>query len=378
MKLSEFILQNREPILKEWEVFARSCKPASGAMDVEALRDHANGMLSVIAEDLATPQSSHEQSEKSKGRADDPNPAEDTPAEEHGAVRAESGFSVEQMVAEFRALRASVVRLWTEEKGELRPADVAELTRFNEAIDQALAESVTEYTRNLDHAKEIFLAILGHDLRTPLGAIYTSASFLVETQHLQEPTLTLTTRIASSASRTVGLVGDLLDFTRARLGGGIPIKRQSLAIGKLVHEVVNEICAAHPDREFDVETRREGDGEWDRERLSQALSNLISNAVQHGDASAPIHVEVVGGDQDVTVSIHNRGTPIPKNRLDGIFNPMKPRDKITEPTAGGAQGSLGLGLYIAHQIVQSHKGSLEVVSTSEHGTTFTVCLPRHG
>jgi signal transduction histidine kinase len=378
MELSEFILANREPVLKEWEAFARSCKPASRTMDIEALRDHANEMLSAIAADLATSQSSKEQSEKSKGHENDSAPAEETAAEEHGGGRAESGFSVEQMVAEFRALRASVIRLWTEEKGELRPADIVDLTRFNEAIDQALAESVTRYNRNLDQAKEIFLAILGHDLRTPLGAIYTSARFLVDTQHLEEPALTLTTRIARSANRTIGMVGDLLDFTRARLGGGIPIDRQPLPIGKLVHEVVDEICVAHPDRKFEVETRREGDGEWDRGRLSQALSNLISNAAQHGDKTAAIHVEVVGGDRDIRISIHNQGTPIPKDRLDGIFNPMKPRNKIVEPAMGGPQGSLGLGLYIAQQIVQAHKGSIEVVSTAELGTKFTVCLPRHG
>jgi signal transduction histidine kinase len=377
MKLSEFILANREPILEEWETFARSCKPASSVMDVEALRDHANEMLSVIARDLATPQNSEEQSEKSKGRAKDIDPALDTAAEEHGAVRAESGFTVEQMVAEFRALRASVIRLWKEETGALREADFEDLVRFNEAIDQALAESVTKYHRNLDQAKEVFLAILGHDLRTPLGAIYTSASFLVESQDLQEPALTLTTRIARSANRTVGMVGDLLDFTRARLGGGIPINRQPLPIGRLVHEVVDEVCTLHPERKFEVETRREVNGEWDRERLSQALSNLVSNAVQHGDPTAAIHVELVGGEGDVRISIHNRGKPISRDRLNGIFNPMKPRDRIIEPTTGGPQGSLGLGLFIAQQIVQAHKGSIEVTSTAEHGTTFTVCLPLH-
>lgn len=378
MKLSEFLVTNREPIMEEWVSFARSCTPASGGMDLEALRDHASEMLSAIAKDLRTTQSSKEQSDKSKGRADDEDPGSNTAAEEHGAVRAESGFSVEQMVAEFRALRASVLRLWTEEKGELRSDDIEDLTRFHEAIDQALAESVTRYSQNLDQAKEVFLAILGHDLRTPLGAIYTSANFVVESLDLPEPALSLVARIARSASRTVTMVGDLLDFTRARLGGGIPIERKPMAIGKLVHEVVDEICAANPERKFEVETRREGDGEWDRERLAQALSNLVSNAVQHGDASTAIHVEVVGGDTDVRISIQNRGTPIPQDRLDGIFNPFKPRDKIIEPAAAGPQGSLGLGLYIAQEIVQAHEGTIEVVSTAAHGTTFTVCLPRHG
>jgi signal transduction histidine kinase len=284
------------------------------------------------------------------------------------------------MVAEFRALRASVIRLWTRQQGgELRAADVEDLTRFNESIDQALAESVARYNEDLSHAKEVFIAILGHDLRTPLGAIYTSASFLVETQALQEPALTLTSRIARSASRTVRMVGDLLDFTRARLGGGIPIERAPMSIGKMVHDVVDEIAAANPRRRFEVETRREGNGEWDCERLTQALSNLIGNAVQHGDDGTLVCVEVEGDADDVRISIHNRGKPIPKDRLNGIFNPMKPRDRVVvEPAAGGPQGSLGLGLYIAQQIVQAHHGSIEVASDAEHGTTVTVSLPRHG
>jgi signal transduction histidine kinase len=377
MQLSEFILANREPILTEWEAFARSCKPASGAMDIEALRDHANEMLTAIAKDLATPQNPDEQSEKSKGNADDADSESQTAAEEHGAGRALSGFTVDQMVAEFRALRASVIRLWTR-GGELGSADIEDLTRFNESIDQALAESVARYNQNLDQAKEVFLAILGHDLRTPLGAIYTSATFLVETQELQEPALTLTTRIARSASRTVAMVGDLLDFTRARLGGGIPIERAPMSIGKMVHDVVDEIAAANPKRRFEVETRREGNGEWDCERLTQALSNLIGNAVQHGDEGSLICVEVEGSDDAVQISIHNRGKPIPKDRLNGIFNSMKPRNKVVEPAAGGPQGSLGLGLYIAQQIVQAHQGSIEVESSAQHGTTFTVSLPRHG
>src|SRR5512140_1776754 len=171
MRLSDFILANREPILAEWQTFALSCAPASGSMDVAALRDHADAMLLVMAADLATPQGRLEQSEKSKGHALADDPQAVTAAEQHGAGRAESGFTVEQMVAEYRALRASVIRLWTRE-GELGRADIEDLTRFNEAIDQALAESVTRYDHDVEQSKELFLAMLGHDLRTPLGAIY--------------------------------------------------------------------------------------------------------------------------------------------------------------------------------------------------------------
>jgi signal transduction histidine kinase len=378
-RLSAFILANREPILAEWEAFARTCTPASAPMDIVALRDHANEMLTVIAADLDTPQGGAAQAAKSKGKAPDDDDGEPTAAEEHGAGRAESGFTIEQMVSEYRALRASVIRLWSKARGELGPGDLVDLTRFNEAIDQSLAESVTRYTQELDDSKEMFLAILGHDLRTPLGAILTSAEFMLETQALQEPSLTLTSRIASSSTRMVHMVGALLDFTRSRLGGGIPIERAPMNMGKVVHDVVDEISAAHPARTIGVDARGEQEGEWDGARISQALTNLVVNALEHGAKAAEVTVETCGDDdREITIAVHNRGRAIPAERLNGIFNPMKPRDMTEETTAGGPHGNLGLGLYIADRIVHAHQGRIEVASSEEHGTTFTVHLPRRG
>ncbi|HEX7241094.1 MAG TPA: chemotaxis protein CheB, partial [Longimicrobiaceae bacterium] len=138
------------------------------------------------------------------------------------------------------------------------------------------------YGQNLDQSKELFLAMLGHDLRTPLGAIYTSARFMLDTEELKEPHLTLTSRIASSSTRMVQMVGDLLDFTRGRLGGGIPIVCADLSMERVVRDVVDEIGAAHPHRALQVDVRGEEWGEWDCARISQALTNLIANAVQHG------------------------------------------------------------------------------------------------
>ncbi len=379
MRLADFIVENREPILAEWEAFARTCAPASGSMDIEELRDHANEMLTVIAADLQTPQGGDEQSEKSKGNA----PADDseatTAAEEHGAGRAESGFTIEQMVAEYRALRASVIRLWTQAQGEITPANVEDLTRFNEAIDQALAESTARYTQDLDHSKEMFLAILGHDLRTPLGAVYTSARFMLDTKELKEPHLTLTSRIASSSTRMVHMVGDLLDFTRSRLGGGIPIVRADMNMGKVVHDIVDEIAAAHPLRTIQVDTRdQEHRGEWDPARISQMLTNLIGNALEHGSEGTVVTIEVRGDGDETTIAVHNRGSAIPPDRLNGIFNPMKAREPTGAAAASGPTGNLGLGLYIAERIVNAHKGRIEVESSEERGTTFTVHLPRGG
>ena len=378
MRLSDFIVANREPILVEWEAFARTCAPASGSMDIAALRDHAGEMLGVIADDLDTPQSGHEQAEKSKGNEPAATTAEKTAAEKHGAGRAESGFTTDQMVSEYRALRASVIRLWTKEQGQLETDDLEDLTRFNEAIDQSLAESITRYTQDLDQSKDMFLAILGHDLRTPLGAVITSATFMLETRELAEPHLTLTSRIVSSAKRMNQMVGALLDFTRSRLGGGIPIVRGDMSMGKAVHDVVDELSALHPESKIKIETRGSQRGKWDCPRITQVLTNLIGNALEHGSPKTPVFVDVRGDDDEVTIAVHNQGPPIPTAQLDGIFSAMKRKDAAADPATGGPSGNLGLGLYIADRIVNAHKGKIDVESSEDRGTTFTVHLPRDG
>lgn len=375
MRLHEFIQGHRERILEEWESFARTVSPASGTMDVTALRDHADEMLTVIAADLRTAQTEHQQAEKSKGRAEERKTLT-TAAEEHGAARAASGYSIEEMVAEYRALRASVLNLWTGAVGELKAEDIDDLIRFNEAIDQSLAESVTEFNQNVEEAKEMFLAILGHDLRTPLGAIHTSARFMVETGELREPHLTLTERIVRSAARSVGMVGELLDFTRSRLGGGIPVVRKTVNLGRLLREAVDEVSAAHTGCEFRVDTRKEQSGKWDGARLSQALVNLLSNACQHAPPGTPISVGLDAVADDVAITIHNMGAVIAGDRLDGLFNPMKTREASAVAAPGGPTGGLGLGLYIAERIVHAHGGRIDVESAEMKGTTFTVHLPR--
>ena len=376
MRLGDFIVANREPILADWEAFARTCAPASGTMDIAALRDHADAMLTVIAADLATPQGRRAQAEKSKGQARAADPAAPTAAGEHGAGRAASGFTVPQTVAEYRALRASVIRLWTKAQGGLAADDAEDLIRFSEAIDQALAESVSQFTLDLEQAKETFLAVLGHDLRTPLGAIYSSAAFMLETGELEEPHRTLTARIAGSAKRSVTMVGDLLDFTRSRLGDGIPIVRAETSLGRVVRNVIDEISAAHPGRQIQGDTRGAQRGHWDAARLSQALTNLIGNAVQHGADGTTVTVEIRGEGEQVAVAVHNRGAVIPPERLDGIFNPIKARHAPRKAAAHGPTGSLGLGLYIAERIVSAHGGRIEAESSEADGTTFIVYLPQ--
>ena len=371
-RLARFIRENAEPILVEWETFARSL-PGGGAMDVVALRDHAKEMLLVIAADLERPQSDDAQDEKARGERDAAEARDATAAQEHGTGRAGSGFTVGQMVAEFRALRASVTRLWLAEAAGTAHTDLADLIRFNEAIDQAIAESVSRFSQAVGRTQERFLAILSHDLRTPLGAIITATRFMLDAGGLEEPNRTLVSRASSSARRMNQMVLDLVEFTRTRLDDDIPIVRAAVDGRRLVHDVVLEISASYPESVVQVETRGDLSGAWDADRLTQALTNLVGNAVQHGAPGRPVRVSARGLADEVTLAVHNEGPPIPAERQAAIFQEGE--------RAGGRAGAAdrrhqGLGLYIVERIVAAHGGSVSVGSSTAAGTTFTIRLPR--
>lgn len=374
MRLADFIDNHIDQILAEWVAFAATSVSAGQAMDVAALQDHARSMLDVIAKDLRTPQSDSEQSEKSKGNADSTPEEPDTPAEVHGSGRAQSGFSVGEMVSEYRALRASVLRLWLTECGTLGGDSVQDLMRFNEAIDQSIAESVSRYTEDLDYSKEMFLAILGHDLRSPLNTVLMASDFMLDTGELAEQHRTLTERIARSARRMNRMVGDLLDFTRDRLGSGIPVTPAPMNLAVAVQQVVEEVGGANPGSEFQYNTSGNLEGSWDSARIGQVIANLLGNAVEHGTPNSIVDVTAQGEVDDVVLRVHNDGPVIPPEEIKGIFSPLK-RIKSGQ-AASASTGNLGLGLYIAERIVSAHGGTIHVRSSVEAGTLFTVRLPR--
>jgi signal transduction histidine kinase len=371
--LAEFITLNQEAILGEFEEFARSHTGAGAAMDIRSLRDHAEAMLGAIALDMEQPQTGADQTRKSRGDAPPIFEAPETAAELHGADRAVSGFSLDEMVAEYRALRASVLRLWLGAAPKLDAEDLDDLIRFNEGIDQALAESITRYSTDLAQSREMFLAILGHDLRTPLGAVYTASRFLAQEGGLTGRNLVLANRISRSSDRMNSLISDLLDFTLSRLGRGIPTSPTETNLGEIVTEAIDEIRSQHP--ELDIRLEQWGDlrGFWDGKRLGQALANLIGNAVQHGADTAPIRVGAIGTPDESMITVHNFGTMIPPEDQPSIFDPYK---RLLATGARQVQGSMGLGLFITNLIATAHGGRVDVVSSDERGTTFTLHLPR--
>lgn len=374
MHLADYIESSSEGILVEWVAFAKSCGPAARLMDEPSLRDHASEMLKDIVTDLRTSQTDAEQVEKSKGTADSSPADPDTAAEVHGAGRAWSGFTVGEMVSEYRALRASVIRLWTKVEGSLTGADLEDLMRFNEAIDRSIAESITRYTEDLDRSKEMFLAVLGHDLRTPIGAVLMSSQFMLDSSELVEPNLTLITRIAHSARRMNEMVNDLLDFTRSQLGTGVPIVRAEMDMAKTLRHAVDEVESARPDCKFAMSTSGNLLGAWDSARMSQVFVNLLGNAAQHGARGIPVSVRLSGEAEQVTAVVHNFGKAIPPTEIFGIFSPFK-RLRPGAPVERDSS-NLGLGLFIADRIVKAHNGTIDVQSSDESGTSFSVRLPR--
>jgi signal transduction histidine kinase len=344
-------------------------------MDLKALRDHASEMLHEIVADLRTPQTDAQQTEKSKGNADSsPASADDTAAEVHGSGRAESGFSVGEMTSEYRALRASVIRLWTREQGSLTGADLDDLMRFNEAIDQSLAESISRYTQDIDRSREMFVAILGHELRSPLSVVLTGSQFMVERGKLDEQDLVVANRVARSAGRMNQMVADLLDLTWGRLGSGIPITRGETDLGVVIKQAMDEMAAVHPDAVLQYTPMGNLRGQWDAPRIGQVVTNLVGNAVQYGTSGTRISVTAEGAEADVLLRVHSHGRAIPKDDLPGLFSPFK-RFRSAVPAARDS-GNLGLGLYIAERIVTAHNGTIDVRSSEEAGTLFTIRLPR--
>jgi signal transduction histidine kinase len=376
MKFSSFIRKNLDAIVAEWETFARTLVPAQH-MTALALRDHCREILLGVADDMEVQETIKERAAKSRGLAESPDGAE-TAATSHGALRQLSGFDLVQLVAEFRALRASVLALWQRWVGPgAETAAFEENMRFNEAIDKALAESVESYSSNVDSSRDMFLAILGHDLRGPLSGINMSNAVLAKPD-LSESSRQLAVARSKRASLEMSrLITDLLEYTRSRLGAGIPVERSPCDLAPICEEAIESIRTSHPEQIFKFQVAGDLTLDADAARLQQVLSNLLNNAVQHGDPKAAVWLQAEGEKDAVVVRVSNSGRPIAPGALASIFEPLVQGPGPGSPTSDErSKTSLGLGLYVVREIVQGHGGIVTVQSAAETGTEFTVRLPR--
>jgi signal transduction histidine kinase len=255
-------------------------------------------------------------------------------------------------------------------------ADRAALLLECERLERARADAsgandrAQQEVEGRRRAVDYILGIVGHDLRNPLGAIHMSAALLQKKGGLAGWQARTVERMRSSAGRMGRIIADLLSYTRTRLGSGLPISPRPSALDEIVTRVVDELSAANPDRPIDV--TREGDlaGEWDPDRLEQVASNLVSNAVDHGDPGAPVRVELAGEADAVTLTVRNQGPTMPPEVLAHLFEPFSRGPDEKSRKASG----LGLGLYISREIVRGHGGEIRALSDGE--TVVTVRLPR--
>jgi len=220
-----------------------------------------------------------------------------------------------------------------------------------------------------DLFRDQFIGVLSHDLRTPLAAITFGAPLLATPEDNPQRRSRVVVRIMDSARRMDRMISDLLDLTRARLGGSIPLNRGPADLQQVCEEALIEIRAGQPDADVRLEATGNLRGEWDADRLAQVVSNLVGNATQHGEGT-PVTLTAHEDGELVTLAVHNGGAPIPHDVLPFVFEPL------ARGPGKRARGSIGLGLFIARAIVSAHGGDIQVRSSLEAGTTFTVKLPK--
>lgn len=373
MRLSEFIVLHADRIVDEWEQFAETLTPAAETLNHTQLRDHAHSILLAAARDMNTRQSASEQAAKAKGEGLEKTPSLDEAAASHGELRHTVGFDLVQMTSEFRHLRACVIRLWVNHLESPELTYFQDMIRFNEAIDEALAESTAAYAEQVNRSRDIFLAILGHDLRAPLQAVKMSTEMLLRKAPLDSKGLSLVGNIQNGARHMGAMVSDLLEFVRSRLGSSLPIEPKPMNLADAAREAIAEACAGRPDCQVHLHTDGDTQGQWDRGRIDQLLQNLIGNALQHGLNGQVPTLSLDGTADSVELRMHNFGPPIPQAALGTVFDPLV---RSATEELGSNSTSLGLGLFIVKEVVQAHRGTIEVASSEAGGTTFTVVLPR--
>lgn len=356
-QLADLLRDRADEILHRWVNQARVL-PAVKDQPLDVLRNAIPELLEHVAVALEEGQPPGELTEISR---------------EHAQVRMEVGIDARQLIAEYQLLRRAVLEVIGDalEDAESLPArhQLVGIALLNELLDAAVIDSVDAYMEERDRAREVFIAVLGHDLRNPLHLIrLATATLLRRGDQLDHDQLRRVSGAAKALDRIDGLVSDLLDFARGRLGGGIPINPSSNDLHEIVSDVAEELSMTHPNRDVQIAQHEEDCciGEWDRPRISQAVSNLMMNALTHGED--PITVSVREQNDELVIEVTSRGA-IPERLRKSLFDPFVSSVK--------GEGGLGLGLYVVDQIARAHGGRAEIEGGREDRTTARMILPRY-
>ncbi|HEX8477889.1 MAG TPA: HAMP domain-containing sensor histidine kinase [Telluria sp.] len=374
MKLATFITTHIDEIVAEFVTFARTLEPASLGNSVAELRDHGAEILLTIAaelDDLETPAQKRAKSIGEVSEAADP----DTAAGAHGTARQMAGFTLPQLTAEYRALRASVLRMWMPTIKTVTKATTDDMARFHEGMDKALQESAITFYDKTNRARDTFLAILGHDLRSPLATMTMAGAFLTRDSESSERVQQIGARVKRSAAAMTTMVNDLLEYARTELGGKMPITPILGDLRDICQAALDDAAATHPECEFKLACDGDTIGDFDGARLAQVFSNLLNNAAQYRSDAQPVVIDAQGSKKEWIVTVTNFGSEIPAEAQRAIFDPLV-QLSVSSNQKGPAATSLGLGLFIAREITVAHGGTIGVASSARTGTVFTVRLPK--
>jgi len=395
MRLADFILGNIEPILMEWEKFARKIWPGA-AVDPTTLRDHAAGILRAAAEDMKSRQTPKEQSDKSKGdgQAGDHSEDVDEAAKQHGSDREEDGFHLGALVAEYRALRASVMQLWQASAHNPEVRDLEDVSRFNESIDQSLAEAVESFMQqvegeresmikeqaaregaeNANRAKDTFLAVLSHELRTPLNAIVGWVSILRSQKCTDIDLEEALDVIQRNTDAQVRIISDIQDVSRI-VSGKMTVDLRACDLVAVVGAGVDATRAAAEARgvALDVDLHPSArHAACDATRMQQVVWNLVSNAIKFTPKGGQVSIKLLRYRSDTHLEVSDNGEGIDPEFMPFLFDRFRQADGSSRRQVGG----LGLGLSIVKHLVEAHGGTIEARSAGVgKGATFVVVLP---
>lgn len=353
---AEFLRSNHELILREWDRQTAQL-PSTEGLSPQGRRDHIPEMLEAMASAVE--------------RSDTTSVSLQQLPLTHADERWLQDFDLREIVDEYRLLRRVILGLYATSE-DPRYASAADrlpaILAFSENIDHAIANAVDHCTLKRDRVREYFIGMLSHDLRDPLSAIVMNAQIQTLTPGMPPAEVERSNRIRASASKMQRLIDDMLDVTRARLGRGLPITPVEVDLRRVLPETVDELAQANPGRTIECHAVQvPGDliGQWDPLRISQAVSNLVANAIKHG--ADPIQVIPHDEGDRVTLEVRSGGE-IPLELRPHIFTPFETRD----PQAG-----IGLGLHIVAEIAKAHRGQVALMPDTPGETRFMLTLPRY-
>jgi len=352
--VSDFLRREQVRIAERWELEVRADLPALAQLTRPVLFDHLPEFLDGLAGWI---DGDTELAERAFSRL----------AEGHALQRLGYGVGLETLTREYAKLRTVLNRLLL----EVPPTDETReaMVELHEGMDNAINEAMHRYATRREEVRERFVAILGHDLRDPLSTVVISANVLAANPSLKPEHRVVASRIVRACDRMQRMINDVLDFARGHLGTGIPANPTLNDMGEICRAAADEITGANPQRKIAVDLAGDLRGAFDRDRVHQAITNLLSNAVHHSESDIEVRAYETEDHHAIVTEVTSHGDVIPDELRHRLFDPFAQAD-----SAAPRQG-LGLGLFIVQQIALAHGGLCDVQSDA-NGTTFSIRWPR--